>query len=290
VSSTSPINPADFVFIYCPLVAIRALTFPLILFNRPFTLEDFLGIFYWSGYWGGSWLRDRLLRSPATSNPPGPFPPSETTIGANAVIGGVVSAVNGNDHLSYVIGKVNATVGQVGYNAGYLRTIINNPPEGLTANPAWDFTYEPDAALTVSFVTPQLGLPLDLLEDWVVTLNTDPDLYQLKQTCIQVQLSQYGIASFVWGNNNAGLNVQGFSTEDYDLLLKSSAAFLECALYDALKLTRSVGVLSEFLAKRAAIVDAGFVAFEQGYGVGLVDGSYDNLTPFPFPTISITYQ
>jgi len=276
--SNNPANSVeDFVFVWLPQWAFETLSHPGQI-NHHFTVEEVLGILYFSGYWGGVWLRDKL------KFPPPAVPTTGTSASAQFDVSTALTAAAGANPLAYTSGQFTTAVGSFGYNAGYLRTIINNPPSGVTPIPNdydWGFTYEgvhDGEALTAEYETPQLVSPLAKSKGWIDDLNEDHDYLSLKNTCIFIQSSAYSSGVSVW-SNPTGLNVIDFAVDDYVLLLKASAAFLELAQYNALLITKSVGYQSQPLAKDAAINNAAMEAFNSGYLVGLLDGS--NL---PFPT------
>jgi len=225
------------------------------------------------------------LRSKLKFQPPA-VATTGTTASAQFDVSTAISAVNSGDAKSYISGQIPTAVGSFGYNAGYLRTIINNPPSGVTPIPNdynYGFTYEgvhDTEALTAEYETRQLVSPLEQSNKWIADLNYKQKFQTLKNTCVFIQSSAYSNGVSVW-SNPTGLNVIDFSVNDYILLLKASSAFLELAQYNALKITESVGYDSQPLAEDAAINNAAMEAFNSAYLVGLLDGS--NL---PFPTFS----
>jgi len=276
-SSSPTISVEEFVFVWLPLWAFDTLSHPGQI-NHHYTVDEVLGILYFSGYWGGVWLREKLLF------PPPSVPTTGTTASAQYDVSTATTAAAGANPLAYTSGQFTTAVGSFGYNAGYLRTIINNPPAGVTPIPndyGWGFTYEgvyDDDALTIVYDTPQLVSPLAKASDWIDDLNCDDDFQTLKNTCIFIQSSAYSTGVSAW-SNSTGLNVIDFAVDDYILLLQASSAFLEMAQYNALLITKSVGYQSQPIAKNAAINNAAMEAFNSAYLVGLLDGS-----DLPFPS------
>jgi len=202
--------------------------------------------------------------------------------GLSDAINSGLQAVDGNDPLSYTISQVNSSVDEFGYNSGYFRTILDNPPSGVRPNPEWEFTYNPSNALEARMTTPLLESAIKIYELWFILLNNLPKFSQQKQTYVGIQATAYTRGVITWTTR---LTVQGFSSDDYNLLLEASSGFLELARLNALSLTQCVGFKSEFLAKNAALMNVNFAAFIRGYSVGLLNGINDNVQPLPFPHI-----
>jgi len=267
----------EFVFVWLPNWAFETLSHPGQL-NHQYDVEDILGIVYFAGYWGGVWLRSKLKFKP------GVVPTTSTTAAAQFKVSTALTAYGGTNPLAYTSGQFTTAVGSFGYNAGYLRTIINFPPSGVTPIPndyGWGFIYEDvfdDEALVAVYDSPELVSPLAKTKDWIDDLNDCDDFQTLKNTCIFIQDASYNTGVTAW-SNPSGLNVDDFSIPDYKLLLEASSAFLELAQYNALLITKSVGYQSQPLAKSAALNYAAMEAFNSAYLVGLLDGNN-----FPFPT------
>jgi len=267
------VSDPEFVFDYLPDQLFSLLP-PII--NCPVNRSDIIGLLYFSGYFGGQWLRAKL------SSPPSGINPSFILPGISSLIDTGLQAADGSDPLSYTLGQCNSSVDSFGYNAGYLITIINNPPSGVTPDPKWNIAYDPTNALTVTMQTPQLLSSIELYFVWDTLLNNNRHQFSSQQAMyIQIQSTAYTRGVLTW---TTALTVQGFNSVDYNLLLEASSSFLEIAQLNALSLTQSVGLQSEYLASNAAVMNVAYLAFVRGYSVGLLDASNDG-GPLPFPHI-----
>jgi hypothetical protein len=264
------------VFVYLPIWAFTQLNE-----DAPeHPISSILGILYFSGYFGGQWLRIRL------SNRPLNIPPAFLTPGLRANITLALEAAVGEDPVGYVRGQVGAAVDSFGYNSGYFRTILDNPPEGVERNPMWEFEYEEDEALSTRFETPQLREALRDFQRWFKQLNHKQIYESAKNTYIQIQAIAYQRGVATW---SGPLSVQGFSESDYNLLLEASSGFLEIARLNALTLTESALQCENIpLARDAAFMNGAYITFTGSYVVGLLNGANDNIVPFPFPELIIT--
>lgn len=267
----------DFVFVYIPLVAFRALNDYESLIALQCTKDDLLGILYFSGYWGGIWLRDQLLV------PPIGVPSNFLTPRVSANITDAVNAATGAQPLTYTRNQVVPAVASFGYNAGYFNTIYDNPPTGILPDPKWIIEYNDptNVALTAKYETKQLKLSTEDRR-WIKDLNKDSTFISLKLTCLQIQSSSYANGVTNW-SPPSNLNVIGLSEANYNLLLKASSGFLEIAQYNALEITQSIGYESQILARMAAFTNGAFLDFNGAYAVGLLDSRYD--TAYQFPSI-----
>jgi len=266
---------ADLVLNWLPDWCFSTLADPELI--NQYSVQQLLGILYFSGYWRGVWLRARL------DNPPPAVSPSRTIALAQYNVITALSAAYGSSPLDYSSSQVSTAVGSFGYNAGYFETIYNNPPTvgkgEVNLADDCNITYVDDQALTASYGTVQLNYPTDLNDNWIADLNNNEEYGNLKATCVFIQSMAYDNGETAW-SNPSGFNVNGFSESDYNLLLNSISAYLEITQYNALLITNSVGLQSQLIAKEAAIHHAAYLAYTDATTVGLLNG-YLSGTPFP---------
>jgi len=274
-----PPNSAQFTFVYLPIWAFTELNdFDLSTVNR----SEILGILYIAGYFGGQWLRIRLPTRPAN------VPPAFTTISVRNNTNTGLAAVDGGGQtsLNYAFAQQNGSVDSFGYNSGYFRTILDHPPTGVPTNDHWEFENKTGDALSAKFETPQLSDPLQDYHSWYKRLNNKPIYNSLKTMYLSIQNTAYNRGVITWTGQ---LSVQGFSEDDYNLLLEASSGFLEIARLNSLAITQSVGKSDQNLAIDAALMYTNYLCFNGAYLVGLLNGANDNTSPFPFPSLVISY-
>jgi len=274
---TTPVS-AEFSFVYLPTWAFNQLND---LESSSANTTQIMGILYYAGYFGGQWLRIRLNTRPAN------VPSAALTGGVNTNINTGLAAAAGVDPLDYTIAQQNSTVDSFGYNSGYFRTILDHPPSGITAdNPTWDFQYDSTSALSATFNTEQLSNALFDYKQWFHHLNQQKFYEDQRNSYISIQAVAYARGVTTW---TGALNVIGFSSGDYLLLLEASSMFLEIAKLNSGAVSQSVGFANQNLASSAAIMNAGYLGFNGAYLVGLLNGANDNTSPFPYPTLSVTF-
>jgi len=268
----------DFVIVYLPIWAFNTLATPgMVGTTAPYSVYDVLGIVHFSGYWFGIWLRNLLQN-----------PPPAATVDTTQEVQDIVQGLSAVNPLDFVTNQFQEAVASFGYKAGYLRTIRTNPPQGVTPDPTYDFTYDSSSAWNVSYTTPLFSYPLFTENGWLNQLNLNPVFSSLKGSCIQIQALSYVQGQNDWGGPYSLFSVQGFAADDYNILLKASSASLEIAQYNVAIITESIGYVSQYSAAKAATTNTAVLAFSDAYDIGLSDGSYDS-TSLPFPAIQITF-
>jgi len=280
--NTDHISNLEFLFVYVPVWVFNTLSKTEEDCDEV-DRDDMLGLLYFSGYFGGLWLREMFK----LENRPGPVSPALISPQIRSIIHNGLQAVDGNDPLNYTRSHVNTSVDTFGYNAGYMRIILDQPPSGLHNDPKWEFQYDPQKALFTKFETPLLDESIDEFHKWYNQLNNKHQFNAVKETYISIQATAYTRGTNLWnGRLNNNMN---FDAETYEFLLESSSAFLEIARLDALSMTESVGLASEHIARSAALMDTIFATFGKAYSMGLLNNQYDSSPPFPIPCIVATF-
>lgn len=271
-------NP-DFAFVYVPVRVFRAIKDQDYSGILGCTEDDLLGILYWGGYWGGIWLRARLQNLPVAGND------TELRAVISTAIQDTNTAANSANPIPYLSSQIGVSVGSFAYNCGYLRTIIDSPPQGVQPDPRWNFVYNPQRALDATYTTPLVGLTSSD-SAWIETLNTNSNYGTTKNLIInQIQPFSYQQGVIAW-SNATGLNVVGLKKADYNLLLKTSAAFLELAQTAALRITESVTTQNIDKARITAKYWGFLRTLNLAYRFSLLYPIYDSDRPnTPFPKI-----
>ncbi len=275
---------------------------PVVLFDRIFTSADpnrlqlpsYLWLYHLSGYYGGLWLRNELLRSGHNTmignvN----LPQSEEQFAAQVADASVVLArVAQPDVLAYneeslfdrpnpdnPDAPIRGLVDLFGYNQGYLLQIAEKPPAGLTtpddlvvcpANPA-------DGPLFCRYRTSRLAA-LSTFEPAATKLRGGEGVYAaLAERIAPVQEPGIARGRMVWDGQ---LDVQGFEQGPYEQLLDISSAFLETVQATALATVVAVAEQDAAIGRRAAVANAMMSVWLRSYIVGLTDGRPIDLPTF----------
>ena len=280
---------AEFLFSHVPVWSFDGMTGKD--FSRMETLE---GLLYLSGFFGGVWLKGVLA--------PGIFLVKDSpewkkssltnlTKGIEDTLFSVLAALasNLNDQVlsgdaeslnRFLQNSMNFLIFLYGYNLGYLQSILDHPPEGVT----------PPVGYLVcdhflDCVTPVQGL--SILEDLLPLVEHLKDPPDSRWEQMKNKVETDGPAAVergydVWSDH---LSVEDMLSEDYEVLLDLSAGFL---LYCQVLVLASMDAWvmeNEDAARTAVALSAGMTAWVGGYGIGLVSS-------FPadhLPSIEIEY-
>lgn len=277
-------DPIDFLARYVPVYVFERTLRPTD--DDDDSLGSLLWLMHLAGYFGGVWLRTAFVRAGV---PRGAFPVSAASF--NAVVArssAALAAFAGSDagalafaEASLRGGNLQGLTDSFGYNAGYLAQILGGARPTAVSAPAGYFTYNPAALLAASYGVPTI----DPLDKWrrraedaarrpgsryaaIVTGTGGADALPA------IQAAGFGRGQFVWAPGNAfGLNIAGFDQATYDLLLVTSAYFLQCVQAAGLAALASSAVANADWARGAVRAFAMTVPYGGSYGVGLFDGA-----------------
>lgn len=277
-------DPIDFLSRYVPVYVFEQTLHPSGA-NDP-SLSTLLWLMHLAGYFGGVWLRTAFVNAGV---PRGAFPVGETSFAAVvARINAALAAFTGDDAgaLAYAEaslrgGNLQGLTDNFGYNAGYLDQILTGAkPVNVTA-PAGYFTYNPASLFDGFYSVPEIK-PLDKWRKHAEKAAQRPDSrYAVivqgaggADTLPAIQLAGNGRGKFVWApGNQFNLNISNFNQATYDLLLVTSAYFLQCIQATGLAALASASVANADWARAAVRSNAMTIPYGGSYGVGLFDAA-----------------
>lgn len=281
---TTAQDPIDFLSRYVPVYVFEQTLHPSGS-NDP-SLSTLLWLMHLAGYFGGVWLRTAFVNAGV---PRGAFPVTEASFTAVVErVNAARTAFQGGDAgvLAYAEaslrgGNLQGLTDNFGYNAGYLDQILTGAkPVNVTA-PAGYFTYNPTALFDGFYSVPEIK-PLDKWRKHAEKAAQRPDSrYAVivqgaggADTLPAIQLAGNGRGKFVWAlGNQFNLNISNFNQATYDLLLVTSAYFLQCVQATGLAALASASVANADWARAAVRSNAMTVPYGGSYGVGLFDGT-----------------
>ncbi|HUV11029.1 MAG TPA: hypothetical protein VMX12_08615 [Acidimicrobiia bacterium] len=254
-----------------------------------------LWLFHLSGYFGGVWLRDELVRTgknPAISGFSDPQDEAgfvaevekaeqrlEAATGSRAEVLAANEASLFDTPLDIPDGDLErGLIDTFGYNEGYLLQIAEKPPEGLRT-PA-DFVECPaDSSarpLHCGYGTSRLEA-LHRFDPVSRRLARGAGAYgELAAQIPPLQEAAVARGRMVW---DGLLDVQGFSQEAYEQLLDISSAFLETVQATVLAAVESVVEKDVTVGRQAATANACMAVWLDSYITGLTDGRADRALP-----------
>lgn len=173
---------------------------------------------------------------------------------------GAADSLNG-----FLQNSMNMFIFLYGYNLGYLQSILDHPPEGMTP---------PSGYLACNHfldcVTPVQGI--SILEELLPLVENlkDPPNSRWEQMRDKVETNGPVAVDMGYDVWNDHLSVENMLPEDYRVLLDLSAGFLLYCQVLVLSSMDAWVVEHEEMARTAVAVSAGMTAWVGGYGIGLV--------------------
>jgi hypothetical protein len=239
-----------------------------------------------AGYFGGVWLRTEFVNAGV---PRGAFPVTEASFAAVvARISAALAAFNGDDAgaLAYAEASLRGAnlqglTDSYGYNAGYLDQILTGAKPTNATAPAGYFSYDP-AELYSGFYSVAEIRPLDKWRRHAAKAADRPgSRYSAivqsagaADTLTAIQLAGVSRGKFFWApGNQLNLNISNFDQATYDLLLVTSAYFLQSIQATGLAALAAASAGAADWARAAVRSNAMTVPYGGSYGVGLFDGT-----------------
>lgn len=266
------------------------------VFNRIFDGDDsdtagLLWLMWLSGYFGGRWLRGEIEvaqpGAPLTTFSQTPSQESFDSIMATAKVGLDAAAADDETLLAYaresLFDKPPAEEGgdpirgltdNFGYNKGYMLQILEVPPEGLDAGPAYQITC--GGLYDCTYATPRLAVLAELADLQEQVAAGEGDFAELVAELTEIQDAAEPRGRSVW---SGGLSVQGFPQKSYDQLLDVSSSFLETVQATALVMIDAAANEDAGRARTGAIANAAMVIWLSAYRVGLTYGDGEKVLP-----------
>ncbi|MCE7986498.1 MAG: hypothetical protein DYG89_35450 [Caldilinea sp. CFX5] len=277
-------HPIDFLSRYVPVYVFERTLRP----TEPDdpALSTLLWLMHLAGYFGGVWLRTAFVNAGV---PRDAFPVGEASFAAVvARINGALAAFTGDDAgaLAYAEaslrgGNLQGLTDNFGYNAGYLDQIFTGAKPANVTAPAGYFTYNPADLFNGFYGVPEIK-PLDNWRKQAENAAQRPGSRYAAivqgaggaDTLPAIQLAGNGRGKFVWApGNQFNLNISNFDQATYDLLLVTSAYFLQCVQATGLAALASAAVANADWARAAVRSNAMTIPYGGSYGVGLFDGA-----------------
>ena len=277
-------NPIDFLSRYVPIYVFERTLRP----SEPNDPDPstLLWLMHLAGYFGGVWLRTEFVNAGV---PRGAFPVTEASFAAVvARISAALAAFNGDDAgaLAYAEASLRGAnlqglTDSYGYNAGYLDQILTGAKPTNATAPAGYFTYNP-AELYNGFYGVAEIRPLD---KWRRQAAKAADRPGSRYAAVvqgagaadalpAIQLAGVSRGKFFWApGNQLNLNISNFDQATYDLLLVTSAYFLQSIQATGLAALAAASVGAADWARAAARSNAMTAPYGGSYGVGLFDGT-----------------
>jgi hypothetical protein len=277
-------DPIDFLARYVPVYVFERSLQPSGPNDPNFSTH--LWLMHLAGYFGGVWLRTAFV----TAGVPRPgFPVAEASFNTVvARISAARSAFEGDDAaaLAYAEASLRGAnlqglTDSYGYNAGYLDQILTGSRPANAVAPAGYFSYDPTVVFDGFYAVPEIRQ----LDDWrrrAANAAARPGSRYAEivagaggaDTLPAIQLAGVGRGKFVWGPTSpANLNIANFTQATYDLLLVTSAYFLQCIQATGLAALTAASVGTVPWARAAVRSTAMTVPYTGSYGVGLFDGA-----------------
>ena len=277
-------HPIDFLSRYVPVYVFERTLQPSEP-NDP-ALSTLEWLMHLAGYFGGVWLRTAFVTAGV---PRGAFPVAEASFAAVvARIGAALAAFTGDDAgaLAYAEASLRGANLQglsdsYGYNAGYLDQILTGAKPTNATAPAGYFSYNPAEPYNGFYGVAEIR-PLDNWRHHAAEAASRPGSRYAAivqgaggaDALPAIQLAGVFRGKFVWAPGNMfGLTITNFDQATYDLLLVSSAYFLQCIQATGLAALAAASVGNADWARAAVRSFAMTVPYTGSYGVGLFDGS-----------------
>jgi hypothetical protein len=283
-TSAASQHPIDFVSRYVP-VYVFSRTLQPSKDNEP-SLSTLLWLMHLAGYFGGVWLRTAFVTAAV---PRGAFPVAEASFAAVvARISAALAAFNGDNAgaLTYAEtslrgANLQGLTDSYGYNAGYLDQILTGAKPTNATAPAGYFSYNP-AELYNGFYRVAEIRPLEKWRRHAAKAAARPGSRYAAivqgaggaDTLSALQLAGVGRGKFVWApGNQLNLTITNFDQATYDLLLVTSAYFMQSIQATGLAALAAASVGNADWARAAVRSAAMTVPYTGSYGVGLFDGA-----------------
>lgn len=277
-------HPIDFISRYVPVYVFERTLHPSESDDPD--LSTRLWLMHLAGYFGGVWLRTAFVNA---GTPRGAFPVTEA--GFTAVVSRIsaaLAAFNGDDAgaLAYAEASLRGAnlqglTDSYGYNAGYLDQILTGAKPTNATAPAGYFTYNPTDLYNGFYGVEEIR-PLNEWRRRAAKAAARPGSRYLAivqgagaaDTLPAIQSAGVIRGKFVWApGNQLNLNITNFDQAIYDLLLVTSAYFLQCIQATGLAALAAASVGSADWARAAVRSNAMTVPYTGSYGVGLFDGT-----------------
>lgn len=286
VTPVAAINPIDFLSRYVPVYVFEQTLRPSEP-NDP-SLPTLLWLMHLAGYFGGVWLRDAFIRFPVPGSPnprPG-VPPTANRFDASvARINTALTAFSGDDAgaLAYAEGSLRGAPLQgltdsYGYNAGYLDQILAGSKPTNAMAPVGYFTYRDNVLFDGTYGIEEI----QALDKW--RRHAEQAMNQPGSRYAQIvagtgganalsTIQSVGVArgKATWQPTNVFLAITNYDQPTYDLLLVTSAYFLQCIQATGLAALASSAVGNADWARAAVRSNAMTVPYGGSYSVGLSD-------------------
>lgn len=269
---------------------------PVEVFNRIFDGDDsdtpgLMWLMWLSGYFGGRWLRGEIEvaqpGAPLTTYSRTPDKEGFDAIMATAQQGLDAAAADDETLLAYAADSlrdkpptepdgdpVRGLTDNFGYNKGYMLQILEAPPEGLEAGPAYQI--ECGGLFDCTYATPRLAVLAELADLQEQVAAGEGDFAALVDELKTIQDEAEPRGRRVW---SSGLSVQGFPQKAYDQLLDVSSSFLETVQATALVMVDAAANGDADRARTGAVANAAMVVWLSAYRVGLTYGDGDKVLP-----------
>lgn len=259
---------STFLFSYLPLEC-----FGRIVRDGLARIEDWAGLLYLSGFFGGIWLEGSLSPAPSCRVS---VPSSQPSFYFDAkslfsLVAGLVSTLNDialNADASFLqrflFGVLDSLIALYGYNLGCLQSILERHP--VRAEPP------PDYLLCTHFLDCRTRVPhFSALEDLFPTtehlVSPHDDQWQEMKT----KVDRYGPPAYETGYTvwSGFLSTEGMTPQDYMQLLDLSAGFLSVCQAIVLSSMNAWVESAEDQARTSVALAAGMAAWAGGYVLGL---------------------
>jgi hypothetical protein len=269
---------------------------PVEVFNRIFDGDEsetsgLLWLMWLSGYFGGRWLRGEIEvaqpGAPLTTYSKTPDQVTFDSIMATAKVGLDAAAADDATVLEYARESlydkpptepdgdpIRGLTDNFGYNKGYMLQILEVPPEGLEAGPAYQITC--GGLFDCAYATPRLTVLTELAELQAQVAAGEGEFAGLAAELKTFQDEAEPRGRMVW---SSGLSVKGFPQKSYDQLLDVSSSFLETVQATALVMIDAAATENAARARTGAIANAAMGVWLSGYRVGLIFGDGDKVLP-----------
>jgi len=277
-------DPIDFIARYVPVYVFERTLKP----SEPGDpqLPTLLWLMHLAGYFGGVWLRTAFVNAGV---PRGAFPVGAASFNAVVTrINAALAAFNGDEAgaLTYTEaslrgGNLQGLTDNYGYNAGYLDQILTGAKPTNATAPAGYFTYTPTTLFDATYSVPEIK-PLDQWRHHAEEAAGRPGSRYAAlvagnggaDALPTIQATWVFIGKSTWAPGNpAQLNISNFDQATYNLLLVTSAYFLQCIQGTALTALAAASVGNADWARAAVRSNAMTVPYGGSYGVGLFDGA-----------------
>lgn len=281
-------DPIDFLSRYVPVYVFEQTLQP----SEPGdpSLPTLLWLMHLAGYFGGVWLRNAFIRFPVPDSPnprPG-FPPTAQSFDSIVTrINAALTAFNGNDAGALVYAEESLRGAQLqgltdsyGYNAGYLDQILTDSKPMNAMAPVGYFIYHETLLFDGTYAVGEIRS----LDNWrkqaqqaasrpgnryaeIVTGAGNADALPA------IQLAGVARGKRTWSPLNRFLAITNFDQPTYDLLLVTSAYFLQCIQATGLAAIAAAAVGNADWARAAVRSNAMTVPYGGSYGIGLFDNT-----------------